>query len=189
MGPRVIPFNRKATRWLSAWIDARFGFQEHSASPIHSHQAWSSTIAARRLQEAIVSSTLLCGAEIAWKRQRGHEERTQRILNPIARVTLGALPSVPIAFHEAVGGSMPASARLDQGQQAFADRLCSLWYPSTRQIMAGPAPQATRLRETLGLTERTSTHLQHREEAPPCMAHGTRLGRGSLQTGGQARGL
>ena len=49
---------------------------------------------------------------------------------------------------------MPARARLDQKKGAITARPSSQ-YPSTRQIMAGPAPQTTRLKQALGLTERT----------------------------------
>ena len=88
IGPRVIPFNRKANRWLGVWTDARLGFRERSEraaergrraegrlrSIATKHEV--PPIAARRLQEATDSSTLLYGAEVTWKRQRGHEERT-----------------------------------------------------------------------------------------------------------------
>ena len=55
--------------------------------------------------------------------------------------------SPPTASLEAKGGSMPARAHLGQRQEAFAARLYSSQHPSTRQIMAGPAPQAIRLRQ------------------------------------------
>lgn len=108
MGPQTIPFNRKATRWLGAWLDSRLSFREHSErgaerarraegglrSIVTRHGV--PPIAARRLQEARVSSTLLYGAEVTWGESilRG----PRRLLNRIARATLGALPSSSVAL-------------------------------------------------------------------------------------------
>lgn len=54
-------------------------------------------ISARHLQEAIVSSTLIYGSEVTWRGQRGMETSVQKSINRMARATLGALPSTPVA--------------------------------------------------------------------------------------------
>lgn len=44
----------------------------------------------------------------------------------MARATLGAFPSTPVAFLQAEGGLAPAAARLGRGQGAFSRlALCS----------------------------------------------------------------
>ena len=48
----------------------------------------------------------------------------------MTRATLGVLPSTPVAFLQAEGGSVPAEARLDGRQEAFAIRLASKEEPA-----------------------------------------------------------
>lgn len=55
----------------------------------------------------------------------------------MSRASLGALPSTPVAFLQAEGGSVAAVTRLDRRQEAFAIRLAS---------GASPGPQASLLR-------------------------------------------
>lgn len=93
-------------------------------SPIHHYQAWSPPVSARRLQEAMVGSTLMYGPKITWRGQRGMEEGFQKTPNRMGMATLGVLPSTPIASLEAEGSSMPVRARLDRRQEGFAARLC-----------------------------------------------------------------
>ena len=77
-------------------------------------------LAARHLQEAIVGSTLMYGSEITWRGQASMRKDFQRIINRMSRTTLGVLPSTPVAFLQAEGGSVPADARLNRRQEAFA---------------------------------------------------------------------
>ena len=46
-------------------------------------------------------------------------------INRMTRATLGVLPSTPVSFLQAEGGSVPAEARLRGRQEAFAVRLAS----------------------------------------------------------------
>lgn len=80
-----------------------------------------------------MSSTLMYGSEAAWRGHRYHQEEVQKVLNRMARSTLGTLPSTPVAFLESEGGSMPGFARLQLRQEAFAARVCASRYPSTKQ--------------------------------------------------------
>ena len=49
----------------------------------------------------------------------------QKSINRMSRATLGVLPSTLVAFLQAEGGSVPAEARLNGRQEAFAIRLAS----------------------------------------------------------------
>lgn len=74
----MIPFNRKATRWLGIWLDSRLNFQENIrksaerakrakgrlTSFVKRHGA--PPLSARHLEGAIVGSTLMYGSEVAW---------------------------------------------------------------------------------------------------------------------------
>ena len=55
----------------------------------------------------------------------------------MARATLGVLPSTPVAFLQAEGGSVPAEARLNGRQEAFAIRLASREEPTDGLQRAG----------------------------------------------------
>lgn len=72
-----------------------------------------------------MGSTLMYGSEIAWRGQRGMGRAFQKSINRMSRASLGVLPSTPVAFLQAEGGSMPAVGRLDRRQEAFAIRLAS----------------------------------------------------------------
>ena len=65
------------------------------------------------------------GSEITWRGQAATGKAFQRSINRMSRSSLGALPSTPVAFLQAEGGSTPARARLDRRQEAFAIRLAS----------------------------------------------------------------
>ena len=54
------------------------------------------------------------------------ETSLQKSVNRMARTPPGVLPSPPVAFSQAEGGSMPATARLEKRQGAFATRLASV---------------------------------------------------------------
>ena len=43
----------------------------------------------------------------------------------MTRASLGVLPSTPVAFLQAEGGSLPARVRLEERRAAFATRLAS----------------------------------------------------------------
>ena len=67
------------------------------------------------------------------------------------KAKLGVMRSAPVSFLSAVGGSMPAGARLSQHQAAFAARTISSSFPSTRQIASGNLPLASRLKKAVDL--------------------------------------
>ena len=79
-------------------------------------------IATRHLQEAIVSSTLMYGSEVTWRVQGKMETTPQKSINRMAR----ASPFNTSRLSTGGGGSMPATARLDTRQGAFATRLASV---------------------------------------------------------------
>ena len=64
----------------------------------------------------------------------------------MTRSTLGALPSTPVAFLQAEGGSVPAVARLQGRQEAFAIRLAARREPVDGLLEAGTG-LGKRLRE------------------------------------------
>ena len=80
------------------------------------------------------------------------EEGPQRTLKRMRRATLGALPSTPIAFLGAEGGSIPARARLDRRQEGFAARLCSSTLLGHRRTIQGATHLGTRLCSAVGLS-------------------------------------
>ena len=108
------------------WLNCRryggcAGFRVHLADARHGVPP----LAARHLQEAIIGSTLMYESEVTWRGQRGMGRTFQRSINRMSRATLGVLPSTPVAFLQAEGGSIPATARLNRRQEAFAIRLSS----------------------------------------------------------------
>ena len=123
--------------WLGIYLDLRLSFGEHVTrsagrartaekrlrSIVTRHEV--PPIAARHLQEAIVGSTLMYGSEVTWGGQKGMERTFQRSINGMAGASLGVLPSTPDAFLQAEAGSLPARARVDRRQSAFATRLIS----------------------------------------------------------------
>ena len=70
------------------------------------------------------------GSEVTWRGQKSMSRTFQKNINRMARATLGVLPSTPVAFLQAEGGSIPAEARLDGRQEAFAIRLASKEEPA-----------------------------------------------------------
>lgn len=78
------------------------------------------------------------------------ERAFQKIINRMARASLGVLPSTPVAFLQAEGWSLPAQARLDRRQSSFATRLASAPQGPHRDIFYGRTGIGERLREALG---------------------------------------
>ena len=103
-------------------------------------------LSARHLQEAIVGSTMMYGAEVTWRGQKSMGKAFQIGINRMTRATLGVLPSTPVAFLQAEGGSVPAVARLQARQEAFAVRLASRDEPADGLLEAGTG-LGKRLRE------------------------------------------
>ena len=161
---QLVPFNRGAARWLGIWLDFRLSFREdirisatrarraEARLPSTARRHGVPPLPARHLQEAIVASASLYGAEAKWRGQRFVEEEVQRSVNRISRATLGVMRSTPVSSLSAVGGSMPARVRSNQRQAAFAARTISSSFPSTRRIAFGSSPLASRLRRALGFT-------------------------------------
>ena len=137
VGDHRIPFNIGATRWLGIYLDSRLSFTEHARISARRARAaerrLTSMVArhgvpplsARHLQEAIVGSTLMFGAEVTWRGQKGMRDTFQVGINRMSRATLGVLPSTPVSFLQAEGGSVPAEVRLRGRQEAFANRLAT----------------------------------------------------------------
>ena len=158
VGDHRVPFNVKATRWLGVYLDSRLCFAEHARVSARrartAERRLSSMVArhgvpplsARHLQEAIVGATMMYGAEVTWRGQKSMSRTFQVGINRIARATLGVLPSTPVAFLQAKGGSVPAVARLDGRQEAFAIRLASRDEPTDGLLKAGTG-LGKRLRE------------------------------------------
>ena len=159
---RVIPYNRRATRWLGIWIDSRLSFKDNViASETRARKAERRLSAfvrrngvpplcARHLQEAIIGSTLMRGTEVTWRGQSFMRDGVKRAINRMSRASLEVFGSTPVGFLEAVGGSMPAVPRMRMRQAAYAGRVSSASQPSTRQITMGRNPLAVRLREAIG---------------------------------------
>lgn len=78
----------------------------------------------------------------------------QRSINRVARATLGVLPSTPVAFLQAEGGSMPAVARLDRRQEAFAIRLASRSEGPHGRLLQSRVGLGLRLKEAIPEAER-----------------------------------
>lgn len=127
-------------------------------------------LAARHLQEAIIGSTLMYGSEVTWRGQKSMSGTFQRIINRVSRATMGVLASTPVVFLQAEGGSMPAAARLDRRQEAFAIRLAS----SSRR------PHEDLLRSEIGLGSRLRRAVP---EAEGGGVERVRLGRGLIFPG------
>ena len=62
---------------------------------------------------------------ISSKKKFSFQTKLLPITSQTSRPSLGVLPSTPVAFLQAEGGSVPARARLDRRQGAFAIRLAS----------------------------------------------------------------
>ena len=149
VGGYKVPFNVKATRWLGIYLDSRLSFAEHAR--ISARRARTAEgrlrsmvarhgvppLSARHLQEAIVCSTMMYGAEVTWRGQKSMSSAFQRGINRVTRATLGVFPSTPVAFLQAEGGSVPATARLQGRQEAFATRLAAKKEPADGLLEAG----------------------------------------------------
>ena len=90
------------------------------------------------------------GSEVTWRGQAGMERTFQRSINRMARASLGVLPSTPVAFLQAEGGSLPARSRLEKRQAAFATRLASAPSGPHAEVVHGETGLGRRLRESLG---------------------------------------
>ena len=83
------------------------------------------------------------------------QDSIQRAINRMSRASLGALPSMLIAFLESVGGSMPAGPRLQLRQAGYEARVMSSESEEIRNITRGGEELATRLRgSVLGDSDR-----------------------------------
>ena len=80
----------------------------------HRFKIWSPPDLGTTFTEAIISSTLMYGTKITWGDQRNMETSFQKSINRMARSALEVLPSTPVAFLQAEGGSAPAAARLER---------------------------------------------------------------------------
>lgn len=78
----------------------------------------------------------------------------------MARAILGVLPSTPVAFLQAEGGSLPARARLDKRQAAFEFRLASAPGGPHTGLLGARTGLGERLRESLGQASSTSATVE-----------------------------
>ena len=106
-------------------------------------------LSARHLQEAIVGSTLMYGTEVTWQGQGFMQDSIQKAINRMMRSSLGVLRSTPVAFLEAIGGSMPAGPRPDMRQASYAGRVMGAESEGIRAIGKGRGALAGGLRESL----------------------------------------
>ena len=157
VGDCHIGYNCKATRWLGIWIDSRLSFRENtdiSAKRARRAEARLTSfmkrngvppLSASHLQEAIVGSTLMYGAEVTWRGQGFMRDSVQLAINRMSRASLGVLRPTPVSFLETVGGSIPAEPRLQFRQACYAGRTASSESRKIRDITAGEGELARRL--------------------------------------------
>ena len=137
-------------------------------------------LSARHLQEAIVGSTMMFGAEITWKGQRSMSKAFQVGINRMTRATLGVLPSTPAAFLQAEGGSVPAIARLQGRQEAFAVRLESKDEPAFG-LLHTDTGLGERLRDMIGMKKKGGS--DRRKRGTGQVQQGNGLPRGDCHPG------
>ena len=79
--------------------------------------------AARNLQQAIVSGTMLYAQQLSWNGARGTEREVQLVLNRMGRASLGVRQTTPLGIVAAESGLTPARALFNHTQARFALRL------------------------------------------------------------------
>ena len=79
-----------------------------------------------------------------------HEKGLPEEHKQISRASMGVLSSTPVAFLQAEGGSVPAGARLDRRQEAFAIRLASTIPGPRRDLLQATSGLGRRLRGRIG---------------------------------------
>ena len=105
------------------WKGQTIGRRTHC--PLHTYLSGHglAPAAARNLQQAIVSGTMLYAQQLSWNGAKGTEKEVQLVLNRVGRASLGVRQTTPLGMVAAESGLTPARALLNHTQARFALRL------------------------------------------------------------------
>ena len=135
VGDAFFPFASEATRWLGVYLDSALTLRTSRRKAINRAKAKEAALkrlvskhglapaAARNLQQAIVSGTMLYAQQLSWNGARGTEREVQLVLNRMGRASLGVRQTTPLGMVAAESGLTPARALLNHTQARFALRL------------------------------------------------------------------
>ena len=135
VGSQEVPFSSEATRWLGVWMDSALTLRTSRRKALNRARAKEAAIrrlvarnglspaAARNLQQAIISGTMLYAQQLSWDGSKKTERETQVVLNRMGRASLGVRQTTPLGIVAAESGLTPARALLDHTQARFAIRL------------------------------------------------------------------
>ena len=175
VGDLFFPFASEATRWLGVWLDSALTLRTSRRKALNRARAKEATLrrlvtkrglapaAARNLQQAIVSGTMLYAQQLSWDRSRKIEREAQVVLNRVGRASLGVRQTTPVGIVPAESGLTPARALLDHTQVRFALRLLARLQGGGGQeeIMEKRNSALTaRIRERAGLKRRETCEVQ-----------------------------
>ena len=132
---KVVPFTRRATRWLGVWLDWTLELRDSKKWVLERARRADAGVqkmvgkygvplaSARNLQQALVHGTLLYAAELTWKSTKKEKREVQVLTNKMGRASLGVRRTTPIGIIMAESALPPARALLDHRQASFALRL------------------------------------------------------------------
>ena len=132
---RIVPFARKATRWLGVWLDHSLSLRASRKRVLNRAKRADAAVqkmvgkygvppaSARNLQQALIHGTLLYAAELSWKGTKKEERDVQVLSNKMGRASLGVRRTTPVGIVTAESALPPARALLDHRQASFALRL------------------------------------------------------------------
>ena len=135
VGGTFVPFASEATRWLGVYLDSALTLRTSRRRAINRARAKEAALrrlvskhglapaAARNLQQAIVSGTMLYAQQLSWNGAKGTEREVQLVLNRMGRASLGVRQTTPLGIVAAESGLTPARALLNHTQARFALRL------------------------------------------------------------------
>ena len=137
VGGKVVPFAKKATRWLGVWLDWTLGLRDSRKRVLERAKRADAAVqkmvgkygvppaSARNLQQALIHGTLLYAAELTWKGTKKEEREIQVLTNRMGRASLGVRKTTPVGIITAESALPPARALMDHRQASFALRLLS----------------------------------------------------------------
>ena len=175
VGDLLFPFASKATRWLGVWLDSALTLRTSRRKALNRARAKEAALrrlvtkrglapaAARNLQQAIVSGTMLYAQQLSWDGSKRTERETRVVLNRLGRASLGVRQTTPVGIIAAESGLTPARALLDHTQARFALRLLARPQGGGGQeeIMEKRSSALTaRIRERAGLKRRETCEAQ-----------------------------
>ena len=176
---RVVPFARKATRWLGVWLDWTLGLRDSRKRVLDRAKRADAAVqkmvgkygvppaSARNLQQALIHGTLLYAAELTWKGTKKEEREVQVLTNRMGRASLGVRRTTPVGIITAESALPPARALMDHRQASFALRLLSRPAGSDGQeeILLHKGSELTnRIRSRCGLKRGETAEIQRWEE-------------------------